>query len=359
MRLPVIGTTVLLTAALVSYIVISAPADVRKDASTASHGQAPAVASVAADASPGPMEWKRLPPPRSRPLVGVTVPNTDTIDRFIEATGTTPDLFGVFEDWSLGRPLQRDIADAVADRGMRLAVTWEPWDSTSGATRQSDYSLASIIAGDHDDYVDAYARSVKRYPHRVVIRFMHEMNGFWYPWSSGAGNTPRAYVRAWRHVHHRFARLEVTNVRWMWAPNAVYPGAGSLARLYPGDRYVDQVGVSNYNWGDRTHDGVRTRWTSFRALFLPTIKELQELSNKPVWISEVGSLNSGGSKAAWITQMFEQIRSSGISGVMWFNIHDTGHYADWRIETEPDSVRAWARGFSTRRSVDTNERERR
>ena len=35
----------------------------------------------------------------------------------------------------------------------------------------------------------------------------------------------------------------------MWAPNAVYTGSAPLADLYPGDAYVDLVGLSNYNWG--------------------------------------------------------------------------------------------------------------
>ncbi|WP_217631238.1 glycosyl hydrolase [Modestobacter sp. DSM 44400] len=93
----------------------------------------------------------------------------------------------------------------------------------------------------------------------MTIRLMHEMNGNWYPWGSGAnGNQPGEFVLAWRHVHDRFTALGVTNVAWTWAPNAVYTGGAPLAPLYPGDAYVDAVGLSNYNWGERSHDGFAT-----------------------------------------------------------------------------------------------------
>jgi beta-mannanase len=354
MRVPVIGSTLVATAGLVTYIVLGAPSaplvasTPSPDAQGVSHG---AVRDVA------PTAPLRLPAATHRPRVGVAVLNTSDLDRFIAATGTTPDVVGVFEDWSLDRPLQSDIADTVAARGSRLLITWEPWDAKAETVPQPRFSLASIIDGSHDPYIDDFARSVQAHPHRVVIRFMHEMNGFWYPWASESGSaTPREYVRAWRHVHHRFARLDVSNVRWMWAPNAVYPGAGDLRRLYPGDAYVDRVGISAYNWGARRHDGNLTQWQGFRSLFEPTIAEVRRFTDKPVWVAETGSTNSGGRKASWITNMFSQLRDMPeVAGVMWFDIRDAQHRADWRIETEPDAVQAWTSGFLARRSINSSE----
>jgi mannan endo-1,4-beta-mannosidase len=352
MRIPVIGTTMAITTALVAYIVVMAPSPVTP---------APVPAAVADgpsdDASPAPEKDLRLPRLSHRPIVGITGSTTRTLDRFIADTGTTPDVFGIFEDWSMGRPLQRDIADTVADRGSRLSITWEPWDSTAGTISQPRYSLPSIIAGRHDRYIDAFARSVSLYPHRVILRFMHEMNGFWYPWASGVdGNTPAQYARAWRHVHDRFTAMGADNVRWLWAPNAVYPGAGALAPLYPGDAYVDLVGISTYNWGARRHDGVRTRWQSFGSLLVPTLQRLRQITSKPIWVAEVGSTNSGGSKAAWLAAMFRHLQRNGdIAGVMWLDLYDHKHKADWRIQTEPAAVASWRRGFEARRTIDTKE----
>lgn len=124
--------------------------------------------------------------------------------------------------------------------------------------------MATISNGDHDAYIDVIARSVADLGRPVTIRLMHEVNGNWYPWGSGVnGNRDGEFVRAWQHVHDRSTALGVTDVEWLWAPNAVCTGAQQLAPPCPGDAYVDAVGVSNYNWGDDRPDGWDTSWTTF------------------------------------------------------------------------------------------------
>ena len=146
------------------------------------------------------------------------------------------------------------------------ALGRRPRTSASRAT-----ALASIIDGSHDAYIDMFAKSIlKQFGHPVTIRLMHEMNGNWYPWGLGVnGNRPGQYVAAWQHVHDRFTALGVTDVSWMWAPNAVYTGSAPLAPLYPGDAYVDAVGLSNYNWGHYSHDGFAHRVDDLRRPLRP------------------------------------------------------------------------------------------
>ena len=121
---------------------------------------------------------------------------------------------------------------------------------------------------------------------------------------------------------------------------------------------MDRVGVDNYNWGARWHDGVLTHWQSFRSLFRTTINRLRPLTGKPLWISEVGSLNNGGSKATWITSMFSQLkRGPRIAWLMWFDIADATHHAGWRIETGPQAVSAWTEGFRSQGWIKVHARE--
>ncbi|MDP9428939.1 MAG: glycosyl hydrolase [Actinomycetota bacterium] len=319
-------------------------------------GRRAAVLPMATGPGSSPGRSVTLPELEPTPTLGISAATTDDLDRFIAATGTRPEVFDTFESWSLGRPLQRGIADTVAQRGARLSVTWEPWDSSNRTTEQPGYSLASITAGAHDAYIDTYAQSIKQYPYQVTIRLMHEMNGNWYPWGAGVnGNEAGQFVQAWRHVHDRFRAAGVTNVKWLWAPNAVYPGGAPLASLYPGDAYVDAVGISNYNWGEAVRDGFATRWHTFGSLFDPSIAELQALTAKPVWITEVASSSDGGSKAAWLTAMFAELQQRPeIAGVVWFSQVDQRRGVDWRIQTEADTAQAWREGFASRRSFDPN-----
>ncbi len=355
--------------ALAAYVLTVAPAE-RPAADAASAPVAPgAVPSSAAPSSavPSPVAAATAAPERSvwaparavrQPVMGISAATTDDLDRFIAATGTRPEVVDTFEAWSLNRPLQRGVADTVAARGAQLSITWEPWDSTGSPTDQPDYSLASIIAGAHDAYIDMYAESIKQYPHPVTIRLMHEMNGSWYPWGDGVnGNRPGHFMLAWQHVHDRFAALGVRNVTWMWAPNGIYRGSASLSGLYPGDPYVDLVGISNYNWGDRHNGHSATEWRSFDSLFAPSIAALHSLTAKPIWIAETGSSNSGGSKAQWLADTFAELRHRPeIAGVVWFDHVDEARNVDWRIETEAAAVAAWRQAFDTRRFITTTRR---
>ncbi|MCZ2819079.1 glycosyl hydrolase [Modestobacter sp. VKM Ac-2977] len=304
-------------------------------------------------ASPSPDPPAAVPEPAQTPTLGISAASIQELDAFIAATGTRPEVFDVFEPWSADRPLDLDLADAVESRGARLSVTWEPWDPAGPRTDQPAYSLASIVGGAHDDYIDRYATSVRAHGRPLTIRLMHEMNGNWYPWGSGVnGNRDGDFVRAWQHVQGRFAALGVDNVEWLWAPNAVYPGGAPLGPLFPGDAAVDAVGISNYNWGARTHDGHSTAWTDFGSLFDESIAEVRALTARPLWVAEVGSSGSGGSKAGWITEMMAAVQQRpDITGLVWFDHIDVRADVDWRIETEPDAAAAWRAAARSRPQV--------
>jgi beta-mannanase len=59
-----------------------------------------------------------------------------------------------------------------------------------------------------------------------MLRFAHEMNGNWYPWSEGVnGNAAGQYVPAYRRVVTLFRSVGVTNVTWVWSPKVASPPA--------------------------------------------------------------------------------------------------------------------------------------
>ena len=321
---------------LVAYVLVASPSPQQAAALTAAmawHGHVP---------PPVPAEIRR-------PTLGISTETLADLGSFAATTGTVPEVYDTFLPWSDGRPLDVAMADQVVGRGIHLSITWMPWQPGKKAG-QPAYSLASIISGKHDAYIDAFARSIAQVPDTVTIRFMHEMNGTWYPWGTGVnGNKPGQFVAAWRHVHDRFTALGVTNVTWMWAPNAVYTGGGGLDGLYPGDAYVDAVGVSNYNWGDARHDGFTTQWASFGELFDSSIALLQKLTTRPIWIAEIGSTSVGGSQAEWLAQALAEVaKRPEIAGLVYFDQLDPRAGVDWRIDRKPGSVTAWRDAFTSR-----------
>jgi beta-mannanase len=247
------------------------------------------------------------------------------------------DIVMWFCDWAQCEFDERQV-EAVRKRGSVPEISWEPWDSRIPVREpQPPYQLARIIAGEHDDTIVRYARGVAAYGHKIRLRFAHEMNGGAYPWAEKLNNNkPGEYKRMWRHVWSIFQREGATNVDWMWAPVS----AKIHKSQYPGDKYVDIVGISGFNGGSAVF---RRQWRSFAAIFGPRFAKLNEIApNKPKAVPEVASTENGGNKPAWIRGMFKYLRNHRmIRSMVWFDIRKE---SDWRISSTRASRKAFARG---------------
>lgn len=255
------------------------------------------------------------------------------------------DVVNFYEAWVWGSPLPVTQLREIAAGGAEPEITWEPWDPRLGAT-QPDYTLARITAGAYDGYITGWARDAAAYGSPMMLRFGHEMNGNWYPWSPAVnGGSPTAYVAAYRHVHDLFRAAGATNVSWVWSPNIVQGMPTALNSVYPGTGYVDVVGVDGYNGG--TDVPYMGGWRSPQQVFDPTIQELRRVApGVPVVLAETGSSENGGDKAAWITSLFSYLAGTEVSGVFWFDFSTAGQ-ADWHLATSPGSFRAAAAALST------------
>jgi Glycosyl hydrolase family 26 len=291
-------------------------------------------------ASP-PAEATILAPPAGTTWLGVA-PATVTpgVAQFEADAGRSVGLVEYFRDWTLG--FDTATANAVRAMGATPVVTWEPWNATVGTVNQPLYSLSRIISGAYDGYIRAWAQAAAAWGHPLFVRFAHEMNGNWYPWSEGVnGNRAGDFVRAWRHVHDVVAAAGARNISWIWSVDRDYTGSTPLAELYPGDAYVDWDGVDVYNGGTAVAMG---GWLTFSQMFDPTYNEIRRFSTKPLLINEMASAEAGGSKAAWITAFFAALHADpAIRGFFWFNFNKE---TDWRIESSPLAQSAFATGVA-------------
>ncbi len=225
------------------------------------------------------------------------------------------------------------------------------WASQSipSTTNEPNFQLADVISGTYDSYIRKFAESAKAWGHPFFLRFNWEMNGRWFPWSEGVnGNKSGEFVTAWRHVHDIFTAVGATNATWIWCPNIDPNGEFlNLASQYPGDKYVDWTGLDGYNWG--TNPAKPDRWRSFDQLYKSTYDKITAsiAPTKPLMISEIGSTEYGGSKAAWIQDALAKIPASypKIRGLLWFEQFDDG--MDWPIETSSSATDAFAAGIKS------------
>jgi hypothetical protein len=224
----------------------------------------------------------------------------------------------------------------AADHG---AIPFFSWANSGIADRD-------VAAGAWDAYIRSWATAAKTWGKPFFLRYSWEMNGNWFPWGVGNnGTTAAEYVAMWRHVHDIFTSVGAANAKWVWCPN-IDPGKkfAPLASLYPGDAYVDWTCLDGYNGN--------TPWTSFADLFGSTYDQVttQIAPTKPMIVGEVGTTETGGSKAQWIADMFTAlpVRFPQVKGVLWFDKNEIGpgNYTDWPIESSASASSAFAAGLA-------------
>lgn len=293
---------------------------------------------------------KPTAPPRdtilaSRQHFGLFAATTEEYDGLEATLARDTTMQGWFQGWD--SDFRPERVNSAWSRGEIPHLTWES-RPLSGGDPVVDYSLASIIAGEHDEYLHRYARDIKANGLPLVIRFNAEMNGDWYRWAEANldyDNAEGSYIAAWRHVHDIFGAHGANElVLWLWSPNRIDNiwRLPSIDNYYPGDDYVDWVGLTGYY---RPEDEAPT----FDSTYTATLDELRKVApGKPIIISEAGATESDGHKLEWVEDFFPGLaRNPDVIGFGWFNyvVTDEGETNDWRIQSSPDVTDAFRAGL--------------
>jgi mannan endo-1,4-beta-mannosidase len=276
----------------------------------------------------------------SPPLSGVyTDPNRmNTIDAMERWLGREHAVQTVFTPWRRDEmdSLFENLLPRIWNAGRVPLLTWEPY---LAAETPSDVARR-IAAGDVDTYLDEWANRLADWlaggsgtaDRRLYLRLAHEMNGDWYPWSPTVGDsTPADYIAMWRHVHDALGSEGISpeQCQWMWCVNHNDVGDYGAEMCYPGDAYVDWIGLDGFNWG-RSQDW--SDWRTPAAVFEGMFERLERFG-KPLCVPEVGcsSLTVDGSdparKADWLRETLDYF-DGRVQLYCWFN---EDKETDWAI----------------------------
>jgi hypothetical protein len=274
--------------------------------------------------------------------------------------------------------LQKAV-EQIRANGQMMLLTLEPMGGLSAVTPEAAQALAADLAKFNNDGVP------------VLVRFAHEMNGSWYPWSQ----QPARYIEAFRTLADA-VHAQAAGSAMMWAPNYAggYPFAGgqfeakagtpdfaaldtdsdgaltmsddSYAPYYPGDDAVDWVGMSLYHWGakypwgenelpepNKFADQLTGNYSGANGddTLLPDFYHVYgEGHGKPVSIPETAALFAPGAggedelaiKQAWWGQLFDPATAAQfpqLKMINWFEwdkdeIEVKGR-VDWTLTNTP------------------------
>jgi len=143
--------------------------------------------------------------------------------KFAELTGKAHASY--FNYFLYGRPFPKEWAAHLKEFGAAPHIAWEGKNHKLGEIKD-------------DEYLQEFAQEARRANCPVFVRFGYEMNGDWNDYG-----TPEEFIDKFRIVHDVMER-EAPNVAMVWSPNS-FPEQ-NMADYYPGDEYVDWVGVSMY-----------------------------------------------------------------------------------------------------------------
>ena len=258
---------------------------------------------------------------------GAVWENAGQVEDLSQQIGREFDIIQWFSDWDHFYDV-RAVA-RVHDQARLPLITWQ----------LSGQSLDAIVSGQHDMYLKGWADGIRKAEGEVYIRLMPEMNGDWVYWN---GN-PKLFIEVWRYIVDLFEAEGAEYVRWVWAPNITdWPrtDANRLEKYYPGQTYVDVVGLSGFNWGT-----VRdwSTWRLFDEIYEVPYQRVTSLGNHPIWLAEIASAEQGGDKAAWVKDLLSERNYPKIEAIIWFNEYKE---ADWRIDSSDASLRAFREWFS-------------
>lgn len=242
------------------------------------------------------------------------------VDTYTEMTGKQPNLVEYYAAFGDGFDAS-GVRKAWKEGAMTL-MSWEPFDT----------GIADIAAGKSDAYIKKYATAVRKLNLPVVIDFADEFNGHWEKWGTKHA-TPEEYVAAWRHIHDTFIEIGASNVIWAWSPNIVNPVKSvKLKPYYPGDAYVDWVGLIGYWTMDEDN--------AFDSVFGPTVDQVRTFTKKPMLLLETAAM-AGERRRADIRNLFAGVEADdNMLGFIWFNHKKR---ADWRLEASPLALKEFKR----------------
>ena len=255
-----------------------------------------------------------------------------SLNNFESVVGKPVGIMSVFIHWGNNKDFPTELSQVVGQKGKTLLIFWEAMDYNKTINEQGPYSYDAINNGRWDSYIKNFAINARMYGAPVVIAPFSEMNGNWTQWGITVGNnTAQKHIKAWRRIYGIFKSNNATNVKFAWVVNCnAVPDtfANRFEKFYPGNAYVDYVGVDGFNFGNP--------WLSWESIFHDSLTRLQTYGKSTIIASMACDEGLPNQKAQWIVDMVPAMNNYPlVTGWVWFNENK------WRVDSTPESLDAF------------------
>lgn len=178
-------------------------------------------------------------------------------------------------------------------RGGIVEISWHPNNPVTGknAWDPEGKPVGEILPG--GKLCKEFAKRIKRVAHflttlrddkgqpiPVIFRPWHEMGGGWFWWGKNSCTTEQ-YKQLYVYTYQFIKRQGLKNLLWAFSPNM---GDASLDIYYPGDKYVDLIGVDLYDF-----EGSAENYTKNIEREMSRLTEMGKKHQKLIALTETGS----------------------------------------------------------------------
>ncbi len=287
-------------------------------------------------------------------------PSLETVQSFEEAVGAQLTWVYFSHNWYGGHAFPLATATWIRDSGaipfIRLMLRNDGEQDHADPT----YNLPAILSGEFDDDLTAWGSAAGTFGTPLLVEWGTECNGQWFSWNGvwnggeetgGFGDPsqpdgPERFVAAYRHIVDAIRAGGADNITWVFhinAPDVPDETWNRFESYYPGDEYVDWLGISIYGAGTPLDTGVE----SFREQFDPEYDRLVELApDKPIVVAEMGTTANNVEIAPelWVepalTDLFGE-RWPAVIGFAWWNEawqndDNSAHDTTMRVQVIPE-----------------------
>lgn len=222
-------------------------------------------------------------------------------------------------------------ADRYAmERGRALLITIEPWTWTRDERNTAAFLQHGIEMGYYDANMRAICSVIGQLESSVSVRWAHEMETdgdqfIWMNWE------PADYIKAYRRVVE-ICRAEAPQASMMWSP----AGFENARNYYPGDDYVDLVGLSVFGY-EPWEVAILGAAQSYDTLLRARYGQVEEF-DKPIVVAELGYSGSQAYVDAWEAEVRQDRPDLPLLlGVVYFDQEEVYPWPDgfgrpdWRL----------------------------
>ena len=227
---------------------------------------------------------------------------------------------------SIRQRSKQSLLKTVIDTYNRGGITTIAWHFSNPASGGGFYWSDSVSkpavrllipSGSHHEKYKSILKMIADFTHQakgkkgelvpMIFRPYHEFDGDWFWWGR-AHSTKEEFISLWRFtVAYLRDSLGVHNFIYAFSPDNKFDTEAQFLDRYPGDEWVDMVGMDNY--GDFGRDGKYNLTTGIKKLKI--VSDYAKKAGKLAAFTETG-LESIPNPTWWTETLLKALKTEGL-----------------------------------------------